>query len=77
MPTDEAIEPGRLARRAHGGVVADADDLVDEARVEDLRDEAGADALDAVRTGRPPDRTALSSGSTAIILSAGLRGFST
>jgi hypothetical protein len=35
--------------------------------VEDLRDEAGADALDLVRPGAPPDSTGDAAGSTATV----------
>ena len=37
-----------------GGVVADPDDLVDQAGIEDLRDEAGADTVDPMLARRAP-----------------------
>ena len=53
----EEMPPGMPSSRAsarggvEGGLVADRDDLVDHRAVEDVRHEAGADALDLVRAG--------------------------
>src|SRR5579885_1119196 len=47
-----ALEPRHLSRGLDRGVVADADDLVDELGVEDRRNESSADALDLVRARR-------------------------
>ena len=47
-----AFEPRDQPRRVEGGLIADRDDLVDQAAVENGRHEAGADALNLVRPGR-------------------------
>src|SRR5262245_50549676 len=46
-----ALFPGQPAGRREGVLVLDLNDLVDDPGVQDARDEAGADALDAMRRG--------------------------
>ena len=49
MPAGMPSSRASCARDVEGGLVADRDHLVDDGAVEDLRHEAGADALDLVR----------------------------
>src|SRR5215212_3783680 len=47
----DALKLGELARGIEGGLVADRDHLVDDRAVQDVGNEAGADALNLVRSG--------------------------
>ena len=67
----------RAARTSNASSLVDRDHLVVDLGVEDRRDEAGADPLDLVRPGLPPESTGLSAGSTATMRTPGLRAFST
>ena len=57
--------PGQPPGDGERVLVADGDDLVDQGRVQDRRDEAGADALDRCGRFAPPDSTGDAAGSTA------------
>jgi PAT family beta-lactamase induction signal transducer AmpG len=67
----------RAARHFAGRLGVDLDHAVEQRRVHDLRDEAGAYALDRVRRGWPPDSTGDATGSTANTFSLGHCFFST
>src|SRR5215469_10908888 len=66
---------GRFPRCLEGGFVADADDLVDQARVEDIRDEPGADPLDPVRAWRAAGQHGAVLGFDRNHLETGFAGF--
>ena len=73
MPTGIPSTAREHPRRVESGLVADGHDLVDDGAIENGRHEAGADALDLVRTGRAAGQDGLSSGSTATIFNVGAR----
>ena len=75
---EQALLDGGAAGELDGLAGVDVDDLVVDARVEDLGHEVGPDPLDtcAVPAGRR-ERMADSSGFTAIICTEGLRALST
>ena len=76
-PGEERLLPREAPRHLLRVVGRDRQDLVDQRRLPERRDEADPDAFDLVRPRLPPESTGDSAGSTTTIRTLGLWRFST